>query len=141
MKLKQSPEDFQVEERTDVVPSERGDFALYRLEKHNWTTPDALGVIRRRWTVQPDRVSYGGLKDRHAATVQYLTIFRGPHRTLKQQGIAVTYLGQVDAPYTSADIRANFFCLTARAVREEHAREWPALLDQIRLEGVPNYFD
>src|SRR5260370_41436790 len=78
MKLKQQPEDFQVEERTDVQPSQQGDFALYRLEKSNWTTPDALGIIRRRWQVLGGRLSYGGLKSRHAPNSQYLTIFPGP---------------------------------------------------------------
>src|SRR2546430_397931 len=48
MKLKQEPHDFQVEELTDVTPGEGGAFALYRLEKTGWTTPDALSAIRRR---------------------------------------------------------------------------------------------
>ena len=141
MKLKQQPEDFQVEERTDVVPSERGAFALYRLEKRNWTTPDALGVIRRRWKVQPNRLSYGGLKDRHALTSQYLTIFRGPTRNLNQQGISVTYLGQTEAAFRSQDIRGNYFRITLRDLRSERVAEALAALEQVRRQGVPNYFD
>src|SRR5262245_48078325 len=94
MKLKQSPDDFRVEELTDYVAGDRGDFALYRLEKMDWTTPDALSLLRRRWRIQPRRVSCGGLKDRHALTVQHLTIFHGPRRNLAQQGVKVTYLGQ-----------------------------------------------
>src|SRR5262245_11021287 len=104
MKLKQDPDDFQVEERTDVVPGEEGEFALYRLDKRGWTTPDALGVVRRRWDVHPRRLSFGGLKDRHAATSQYLTILHAPRRGLRQQNIELTYLGQVAEPYTSHQI-------------------------------------
>src|SRR5947209_9659644 len=89
MKVKQQPEDFQVEELTDVVPTGQGAFALYRLEKRGWSTPDALAAIRRRWQVEPRRVAYGGLKDRHAVTVQYLTIFHGPRRNLRHQGLSV----------------------------------------------------
>src|SRR4051812_27815586 len=48
MKVKQQPEDFQVEELTDVAPTGHGPFALYRLEKRSWSTPDALSAIRRR---------------------------------------------------------------------------------------------
>ena len=107
MKLKQQPEDFQVEELTDVRPVGQGPFALYRLEKRGWSTPDALAAVRRRWQIEPRRVSYGGLKDRHAWTVQYLTIFHGPRRGLKHHDVSVEYLGQVPAAYTSADIRAN----------------------------------
>src|SRR5438270_211844 len=47
MKLKQSPDDFVVEERTDVAPGADGAFALYRLDKVGWTTPDAVAAVRR----------------------------------------------------------------------------------------------
>ena len=70
MKLKQLPEDFQVEELTDVVGGTEGPFAFYQLEKEGWTTPDALAAVRRRWKLDVNRVSYGGLKDRHARTVR-----------------------------------------------------------------------
>lgn len=141
MKLKQLPQDFQVEERTDVVPSGAGDYAFYRLEKRGWTTPDALGVLRRRWQLDHRRLSCGGLKDRHALTVQYLTILRGPRRNLDQQGIVVTYLGQVPRPYSSQDIRANRFLVTLRDLNETELRHAEAALAEVREQGVPNYFD
>src|ERR1700736_2352209 len=97
MILKQAPEDFQVEELTDVQPAE-GPFSLYRLEKSGWTTPDALQAIRRRWQLDQRRLSYGGLKDRHAQTVQYFTVFRGPKRRLTHHGITVEYLCQARQP-------------------------------------------
>ena len=104
MKLKQSPDDFVVEERTDVAPGGDGEFAFYRLDKVGWTTPDAVNAVRRRWQLDRRRVSYGGLKDRHARTTQYLTVYRGPRRNLTHERIDVTYLGQVREPYTAADI-------------------------------------
>lgn len=140
MHIKQSPEDFTVEERTDMVPSE-GPFALYRLEKRGWTTPDALQVIRRRWQLQPQRVSYGGLKDRHAHTIQHLTVLRGPQRQINQQGIHVAYLGQVAEPFTSKSIRANRFVLTIRDMTEMEADAALQALDEVRHCGAPNYFD
>src|SRR5437899_2577123 len=100
MKLKQTPEDFQVEELTDVVPGPDGAFAFYRLEKSGWTTPDAVQAIRRRWHVNPRRISFGGLKDRHARTAQYLTIHHGPRQELTHHDVHANYLGQVAEPYT-----------------------------------------
>jgi tRNA pseudouridine13 synthase len=140
MKLKQQPEDFQVEELTDVAPSQ-GDFALYRLEKRGWSTPDALAAVRRRWKVEPRRLSYGGLKDRHAWTVQYFTIFHGPRRGLEHHAIRVQYLGQAPAAYTSADIRANRFRLTLRSLGSVEVAAAQQALEEVRMEGVPNYFD
>src|SRR5919202_1691364 len=106
MKVKQQPDDFRVEELTSVAGGPAGPFAFYRLEKQGWSTPDALAALRRRWRVDVRRLSYGGLKDRHAATVQYLTIFHGPRRNLRHHEVAVEYLGQVPAAYTSRDIDA-----------------------------------
>jgi tRNA pseudouridine13 synthase len=140
-KLKQQPEDFQVEELTDVTASGPGPFAFYRLEKRGWSTPDALAALRRRWKIEPRRLSYGGLKDRHALTVQYLTIFHGPRRGLTHQGITVTYLGQVLKPYSSADIRANRFRITLRNLSAAAAQEVAPALAEVGAEGVPNYFD
>jgi tRNA pseudouridine13 synthase len=140
MKVKQQPDDFQVEELTSVAPSD-GPHALYRLEKRGWSTPDALAAIRRRWRVEPRRISYGGLKDRHAATVQYLTIFHGPRRNLHHHGITVQYLSQVAAPYTSRDIRANRFRLVLRDLSPDARPTLSARLAQLAREGVPNYFD
>ncbi len=119
MKLKQLPDDFFVEEATDVSPAEKGPFALYRLEKRGWSTPDALSALRRRWRIEARRVSYGGLKDRHAWTIQYLTIFHGPARGLHHHDVTVTHLGWTDAPYTSHDIRCNRFRLTLRDLSPE----------------------
>jgi tRNA pseudouridine13 synthase len=140
MKLKQQPDDFQVEELTDVVPA-GGAYALYRLDKRGWTTHDALAAVRRRWKLEQRRLSYGGLKDRHAHTVQYFTILRGPQRRLTHQGFGVEYLGQVAEPYSSQAIRANRFRLTLRALNNREAAAAVQALAEVQRQGVPNFFD
>jgi tRNA pseudouridine13 synthase len=141
MKLKQLPEDFFVEELTERQAGTEGEFGLYRLEKSGWTTPDALQTIRRRWKLDLGRISYGGLKDRHAHTVQYFTIRRGPHRQLTHQKIHVDYLGRVKEPFTSRDIRGNRFRLVVRALDEPSMEHAIQSLGEVRRDGVPNYFD
>jgi hypothetical protein len=59
MKVKQRPEDFFVEELTDVAPADRGDFALYRLDKRGWSTPDAMAAVRRRWPASTGAIGVG----------------------------------------------------------------------------------
>ncbi len=51
MKLKRIPEDFQVEELTDVAPSD-GPFALYRLTKRWLGTPEAVEAILQCWRIE-----------------------------------------------------------------------------------------
>ena len=139
-KVKQLPDDFQVEEITRIATG-TGPFAFYRLDKRGWTTPDALAVLRRRWSIEPRRISYAGLKDRHARTVQYFTIFHGPRREMNQQGIHVDYLGQVAEPYTSQDIERNRFRLTVRDLAAAVRLALEEDLPRLAIEGVPNYFD
>ncbi|MBX9677645.1 MAG: tRNA pseudouridine(13) synthase TruD [Gemmataceae bacterium] len=141
MKVKQHPDDFVVNEKTHVVPDQAGAFAFYRLEKTGWTTPDALSVVRRRWNIVPQRLSYGGLKDRHAQTTQHFTIWRGPQRQLSQKGIRVEYLGQIEQPFDSRDIAANGFRLTLRNLSDEQSATAIQALPELKDYGVPNYFD
>lgn len=141
MKLKQAPEDFQVEELPCQEAGTEGDFAWYRLEKSGWTTVDALAQVQQRWGIASQRVSYAGLKDRHAQTIQYLSILHGPKRNLQQQGIRVSYLGQIGAAYTSEKVLGNRFRITLRDVLSERVGWLEQRLDLVRRMGVPNYFD
>jgi tRNA pseudouridine13 synthase len=141
MKLKQSPEDFRVEELTGAVAEKAGEFAFYRLDKTGWTTPDALAAIRRRWKIDHRRMSYGGLKDRHAVTSQYLTILRGPERDLKHERIALIYLGRRSEPFTAGDILANRFRVVIRGMSEAAISRAEYALAEVESAGLPNYFD
>ena len=141
MKLKQSPDDFIVEELTDTLPIDRGPFAFYRLEKSGWTTPDAVSILRRRWNIDGRRLSYGGLKDRHARTTQHITIYRGPERNLTHDRITVTFLGYVSEPFNAEQIRANRFRLVLRSMSPSDIEVAKAALEEIRVVGIPNYFD
>jgi tRNA pseudouridine13 synthase len=145
MKLKQRPEDFRVEEFPAVAPvppgTPGGPFALYCLEKRGWTTPDALAAVRRRWKIDVRRLSYGGLKDRHAHTIQYLTIHNGPEKDLAHGGFTVAYLGRLPEPYTSEQIRANGFTVTLRSLSAADVDRVEAALAEVADVGVANYFD
>lgn len=141
MIVKQQPEDFRVEELTDARPEARGPFALYRLEKTGWTTPDALAAVRRRWKIDARRVSYGGLKDRHAHTIQYFTILHGPARRLNHERIVVEHIGQFSEPYSSDRIIANRFDITLRGLSGENLEVAETALAEVEADGLPNYFD
>ncbi len=141
MKLKQQPEDFQVEERTHRRAGKDGAFALYLLEKRSLGTLEAIQAVCRQWKLEPRRVSFGGLKDRHALTRQYVTIQRGPHREWQDAQLTIRYLGQLQTPYTSQDIEANRFRVTLRDLSAADVALVSSELEQARLDGWPNYFD
>ncbi len=140
MKLRRLPEDFQVQELTSVVPH-GGAFALYRLTKTSIGTPEAVKAIVDRWGVHRKRISYGGLKDRHAVTVQHLTIHNGPRKSLRQNAIDVEYLGQINAPFTSAEMQGNRFQLVLRDMTVDEIQKAETAIAQVSRTGLPNYFD
>lgn len=140
MKLKRQPEDFRVEELTDFALG-HGEFAVYRLVKRGLGTPEAIEEILRRWKLERRQISYGGLKDRHALTTQWVTIYRGPARGLQHTHFQIEYLGRASRPFQAADIRANRFAVTLRSLSQQEVRAAEQSLDQLRRCGVPNYFD
>ena len=141
MKLKCQPEDFQVTELTCRVPCEHGPFALYRLTKRSLGTPEAVDAILQRWNLARSQVSYGGLKDRHAVTTQFVTIKNGPRRGLEQTNLELEYIGQTDHPIEAADIAGNHFTLVMRNMTDEEVAFAKQALVEIAADGLPNYFD
>jgi tRNA pseudouridine13 synthase len=141
MKLKRLPEDFRVTELPAVDPGDRGRYVFYRLTKRGLGTLEALEAIRRRWNVPANRVQYGGLKDRHALTVQYLTILDGPDRTLTESSFELVPLGRLPFPYGPRHFRGNRFSLVLRDLSTEALKRAEAAAAQVPGDGLPNYFD
>lgn len=143
VKIKSAPEDFRVEELTDVQPGEQGEFAFYQLNKRGWNTADVLASIRQIWKIDWQRLEYGGLKDRHAVTTQYLTIYRGPKADLlhNTKGWEVKHLGFVHQPFQSQSIKANRFTIVIRNLHPWQITRAESAAGDIKECGVPNYFD
>lgn len=142
MKLKRLPEDFQVEELTAYeYGAGSGKFAVYRLSKRSLGTPEAVDAIARRWKTPRQRIGYGGLKDKHALTRQYLTLHNGPRRNLEQTGLQLTYLGQGERPFGPQDIAGNRFSIVLRDMSSQLMERALAAIESVRQSGIPNYFD
>jgi tRNA pseudouridine13 synthase len=141
MKIKRLPEDFLVEELPSVSAGERGRFVFYRLTKRGIGTLEVIEAICRRWNLAGGRVSYGGLKDRHALTVQYLTIADGPARAMHQSSFELEPLGRLPQSYGPAQFRGNRFGLTLRDLAEPATARALKALGEVPRDGLPNYFD
>jgi len=141
MKLKFRPDDFCVEELPLAGPSESGRYVLYRLVKTSIGTIEAVAAICHRWNLAARRVSYGGLKDRHAVTTQYLTIADGPSQSLRERNFELCPVGRSQRPYGPRDFRGNRFQIVLRALDECAVSRAAAEIEAIPGDGLPNYFD
>ncbi len=141
MKLKRQPEDFRVEELPSVALGGQGRYTLYRLTKRGLGTLEALEAIRRRWNLSGGQIHYGGLKDRHALTVQYLTILGGPQRPIHESNLDLEPVGRLAHPYGPSHFRGNRFELVLRDLSAEDAERAESAARELPRDGLPNYFD
>lgn len=140
MKLRTTPEDFIVTEKTRREPS-KGPFALYELSKESIGTLEAISQVARTWNLAPGQISHAGLKDRHASTSQFLTIKNGPRSGCDSKLWDLQYVGQTTSEMTAADIEGNVFDITVRALDADQSEQTVANLQKIAQAGYPNYFD
>ena len=140
MKIKRIPDDFQVEELADDLVT-GGPYALYRLTKRSIGTPEVVEELVRRWKTQRHRIAYGGLKDKHAVTVQYLTILNGPRRNFSQTNFELVWIGQRSQPFTPQYITGNRFRIVIRDLSEPALQQALEAIPDVQASGLPNYFD
>lgn len=140
-KVKVRPEDFRVVEIADLEPAQEGKYRLYKLKKSNWNTTDLLMRLARRLRLPYEAFSYGGRKDRHALTEQYITIEDQRDLSLAEDSYSLESLGFADEPMRPELVRGNQFMITLRAIKPEEMTSLEKNLQAIRQQGLPNYFD
>ncbi len=145
MKLRQRPEDFVVEEVSRLAPGGRGaaegTYGLYRLRKRSVTTPEAVRRIARAGGIERGRIRYSGLKDRHAITDQFVTIFGKSVAALEDPGFRLQPVGRSAREAGPGEIERNAFRITLRDLSREEATRARERAGAYARSSIPNYFD
>jgi tRNA pseudouridine13 synthase len=137
--IKARPEDFIVEELADLPFAEQGKFAVYRLQKRHWNTTDIVRYLARRHGLAGELFAYGGKKDKHGLTTQYLTIADAVDRSETGRDYRLEACGRMDRPMGPDLIKANVFTIAVRDL--SGLAECEEALERIWTEGIPNWFD
>ena len=141
MKIKVKPEDFIVEEIASLPFNARAEFGVYRLDKSGWNTIDLLKNLSGKFKIPFNAFAWGGRKDRHAKTSQYITIKNPKEFSIKNQYYTLKFLGQMTRPMGPDLIQGNKFIITIRDLKAEELKKALEGLEIIRENGFPNYFD
>ena len=141
MKIKQLPSDFVVREVSGIKPGRMGIYAVYELAKFDIGTIEAMDIIGKFWALSRKAISAGGLKDRHAQTAQLISIYRGPDKDMTQDRFQLKYLGRVEHAIGPDSFDANHFDITIRDLSKPEMDRITQRLDEVRRDGLPNYFD
>ncbi len=135
------PEDFQVEEEISFHPDGKGPFGLYKFRKRGWNTVDALMKMARELRFPYQIFAYGGRKDRHAVTTQYITIRSSRPVEFKNDAFSIEQVGQHSHAIAAEHIVANRFQITLRSIPERQTHIVERNKGEIQRHGLANYFD
>ncbi|MCM8778289.1 MAG: tRNA pseudouridine(13) synthase TruD [Candidatus Omnitrophica bacterium] len=141
MKIKVKPEDFIVEEKSEIKFKKAGKFKVYLLTKRNFNTIDALKKLSQKLNLPLHKFSYGGRKDRYGLTQQYIAIEGFKIDNLKEKSFQIQYLGETNRPLGPDMIISNDFKIVVRDLEETELNCALKKLDFVRNYGFPNYFD
>lgn len=158
MQLKRIPEDFIVEELYDLnelgqkeKESSDGEdkFFYFKLWKRDYTVSRAVEQICRTFKVQIREVHFAGTKDRVAVTTQLISIRRLrknweedlEYFNNKNPDIKLEFIGKFPARLNLGDNSGNKFTIVVRDLIEEEIDYMKRVLEKIRVDGVPNFFD
>jgi tRNA pseudouridine13 synthase len=142
--LRVRPEDFQVEEQLGFEPEGEGEHAFLLIEKRGLNTMDVARMLARLAGVPLRDLGYAGLKDRRAQTRQWFSIGLAGRKepdwsSLENEQLRVLKSSRHRRKLRRGVHRGNRFRLTLREL-SDGSEALPSRLQQVREQGVPNYF-
>ncbi len=143
-KIRTTPEDFQVDELLGFEPSGEGEHAYLLIQKRNSNTAFVAEQLAKLAGIKLMDVSYAGLKDRHAVTTQWFSLYLSNKpepdwSTLNSDEIDVLTVTRHNRKLRRGTLEGNRFTLAIRELQGDIATLEPRL-QQIFQQGVPNYF-
>jgi len=141
--LKQTPEDFLVEEIPLYAPCGDGEHVFARLRKRGIATFEAARRVASRLGVPERYVTYAGLKDARAITTQSISIFGATEEQVAEvhiPGIELTEIRRHKNRLRLGHLRGNRFEIVVRDAEPDSLPRARAILEVLLRRGVPNYY-
>ncbi|MDB4257238.1 tRNA pseudouridine(13) synthase TruD [Arcobacteraceae bacterium] len=141
--FKQSKDDFVVTEVPLYEFSGEGEHLILKIRKKDLATWDALQIISDSIGCKNRDIGYAGLKDKHAMTVQYISI----HKSFEDKVDSFSHplIKILEKTYHNNKIKighlkGNKFFIRLKRVQAMHRMKIESALKQIATLGMPNYF-
>ena len=142
--IRTTNEDFQVDEIPDFEPSGEGEHACLKVRKSGQNTEWTGKQLANIAGIERRDVSYAGLKDRHAVTTQWFSVWlpgkESPDWSAHLPG-SIEVLEEVrhNRKVRIGTLKGNRFKLVIRECAGDNTAV-EQTLEAIRQQGVPNYF-
>ncbi|OMH41019.1 tRNA pseudouridine(13) synthase TruD [Desulfurobacterium indicum] len=135
-RIKVKPEDFKVKEVLKPGFLEGRGYRVYSLWKKGLETEEAIKKIAKISGLSHRFIGYGGLKDKNAITVQFISVpERFRLKEVADRNLKVIFAGFSRKKVSPSAVNGNFF--------EVHVREffrYPERVDILEEFGIPGYY-
>ena len=142
--IRQTPDDFIVNEIQSFELSGTGEHAFLLIEKCSENTDYVARLLARFAGVRQRDVSYAGLKDRHARTTQWFSVWLPGKPDPDWQGLNSETIRVLQATRHSKKLKRGSLAGNQFILRIRDYSGDKAVLEQqlqtIKAQGVPNYF-
>ena len=142
-KVRSVPEDFEVEEVPLYLPQGSGSHFYARVRKRGLTTRDLVVALLNQ-DLKEQEIGVAGLKDKHALTVQWLSVPQRHAAALSAldelEGVNVLETSRHKNKLGLGHLKGNRFSVQVRDVAPDAAKAAQAVLEKLTAQGVPNYF-
>ena len=142
--LRQTPADFQVDEQIGFEPEGSGEHVFVHIRKQGVNTQWLAAELARWAGIKRRDVSYAGLKDRHAITTQWFSLYMPgtaelPWSEMAIEGVEVIAVTRHQKKLRPGMLKNNQFRITLHNVNTTDDL-LQQRLSSIKQRGVPNYF-
>ena len=141
-RLRDSSDDFAVEECEAPPPLTGGPYLICRLTKRNWEQSKAVRAIADRLGISHRRISFSGTKDRRAVTTQLVALYNVDAeavRALSLPEMSLEPLGQANRGLALGDLAGNRFRIVIRDCDPDNLRARCSAAQDTVTAGIPNY--
>ncbi|MEM7817057.1 MAG: tRNA pseudouridine(13) synthase TruD [Candidatus Aenigmatarchaeota archaeon] len=141
IKIKLKPQDFIVNELVNLDIEKEGEFGLYILKKEGYGTIEILKLLSKKLNIPFSYFSYGGRKDKHSQSTQYITIKTKEQFNIERSTYSLKFLGYTKKPMQPAFIVKNEFKIVVRNLDRGLEEKVIKSIEDVKNFGYPNYFD
>lgn len=142
--IRRQPEDFIVDEISSVALTGEGEHVCLHIRKRGLNTEDVARQLAKLADVKRRDVSFAGLKDRHAVTSQWFSVYlpgaaEPDWQSLDSDDVQVLEVRRNARKLRRGTLAGNRFQITVREF-DVDTRMLDTRLQDIAGQGVPNYF-
>lgn len=142
-RIKQRPDDFQVQEIPLYEPSGSGEHVYCQIQKSGITTFEAIDRLAKALRISSRDIAFAGMKDAAAVTRQMLSI-QGvePQAVMeaKVDAVQVLWVDRHGNKLRLGHLAGNRFVTKIRDVQPTDAIKVKPILAELERRGMPNYF-